>query len=151
MVAPFRRQDYTNPADRALLNDRPISAGTTGPYAPANSDPEWYKQPFVSRLYKQPPTKDFFQQVYSADEASKSQASIAALKDKPKFSNKGDQTIASDFLDKYIKGSVLLPEEKVTPENSPVLQSQQPVEGVGDTRVVVADRIKYPGESYGIS
>ena len=149
MVAPFR-QNYTKPDERALLTGKPVSAGTTGPYAPANADPEWFKHPFVSQVYQQPPAKDFYQQAYSADDAQQSQKQIDSLDDQPNFADKGDQSLAKDFLSKYIQGGqrgLMPPEEQVTQQTIASIQSQQPGEGIGNGRVVAADRIKYPGSS----
>ena len=149
MVAPFS-QSYTKPDERALLTGRPVSAGTTGPYAPANADPASYRNQFVSQLKKNPPATNFYQQVYSAEDAARSQQHYDSLTDQPNFADKGDQQLAQDFLWKYMQGGQrgLMPiAEQVTPQTIASIQSQQPSQGIADGRVVAADRIKYPGAS----
>lgn len=148
------RQDYTKP-DAQVARDNPlgsqdprISVGTTGPYPPAKTDPSSYRQKFVTELSKNPPAQNFYSQVFSAKDAQDSQGRIDALGSKPIFPNSGDNTIAYDFLKKYKDAAVrkiMLPEEQINQDTIGPLMSQQPGEGIGNSKVTVAGKLKYAG------
>jgi hypothetical protein len=141
-------QRYGGPDDQALRDRKPIDAGTIGPYAPAGADPTSYKNQFVSQLKKNPPSQQFYDKVFSARDAEESQNKINSLSDQSNFSNSGDQALAKDFLAKYMQGGErgLVPkEEQINRQTIAAFQSQQPGQGVGDSSVTVASRIKYPG------
>ena len=143
-------QDYTEPDAQAFREGRPVEAGTTGPYAPAKADPESYKNQFISQLKKNPPSQQFYSQVFSAQDAQKSQSRIDSLGYDPNFSVPGDQALAKDFLSKYTQGGErgLLPQdEMITKQTIEAFQSQQPGQGIGDGNVTAASRIRYPGAS----
>jgi hypothetical protein len=141
-------QDYTKPDAQALRDGKQVSAGTTGPYSPAQSDPTAYKNQFISQLKKNPPSQQFYSQVFSAKDAEESQGRIDALSDTSNFSNPGDQSLAKDFLTKYTQGGErgLLPQDQmITRQTIAAFQSQQPGQGIGDGNVTAASRIRYPG------
>ena len=141
-------QRYGGPDDQALRDKRPVDAGTTGPYSPAGTDPTSYKNQFVSQLKKNPPSQQFYSQVFSAKDAEESQNKIDSLGSQSNFSNPGDQSLAKDFLAKYIQGGergLVPPEEQITNQTISAFQSQQPGQGIGDGNVTAASRIKYPG------
>lgn len=143
-------QNRTNPDEQAFAKGASIDAGTIGPYASSNADKFSYRDKFVSQLRKNPPAKNFYQQVWSADSAQDVQKRIDGLNDQPNFSNSGDQTIAKDFLSKYTEGVSrgLLPEdESISQKTISFLQTQQPGQGVNNQEVTVADRLNYPGKS----
>jgi hypothetical protein len=143
-------QDYTKPDAQALRDGKQVSAGTTGPYSPAQSDPAAYKNQFISQLKKNPPSQKFYSQVFSAKDAEESQNRIDSLGDNSDFSHPGDQAIAKDFLTKYVQGGErgLLPQDQmITRQTIAAFQSQQPGQGIGDGNVTAASRIKYPGSS----
>jgi len=143
-------QDYTKPDAQALRDKKQVAAGTTGPYSPAQSDPTAYKNQFISQLKKNPPSQQFYSQVFSAKDAEESQNRINALGDQSNFSTPGDQALAKDFLSKYTQGGQrgLVPQdEMITRETIAAFQSQQPGQGIGDGNVTAASRIKYPGAS----
>lgn len=143
-------QRYGGPDDQALRDKKPVDAGTTGPYSPAGADPTSYKNQFVSQLKKNPPSQQFYSQVFSAKDAEESQNKINSLSGKSNFSNSGDQALAKDFLTKYTQGGErgLVPqEEMISRETIAAFQSQQPGQGIGDGNVTAASRIRYPGAS----
>jgi hypothetical protein len=143
-------QRYTGPDDQGLRDRKPVDAGTTGPYSPAGADPTSYKNQFVSQLKKNPPSQQFYSQVFSAKDAEESQNKINSLSGKSNFSNSGDQALAKDFLTKYTQGGErgLVPqEEMISRETIAAFQSQQPGQGIGDSNVTAASRIRYPGAS----
>lgn len=144
------RRDNSNPDDQAFRDGKQIHSGTLGPYAPANSDPTSYKNKFISELRSNPPSYDFYSKVFSAQDAQQSQSKIDALGVQPNFINAGDQTLAQDFLIKYLQGGQrgLVPrDEMVTQQTIANIQSQQPGQGIGDSRITAADKIRYPGAS----
>ena len=142
-------QRYGGPDDQALRDKRPIDAGTTGPYAPAGADPTAYKNQFVSQLKKNPPSQQFYSQVFSSQDAEQSQRVFDSLGDQSNFSNPGDQALAQDFLAKYIQGGdrgLVPPEEQITRETIAGFQRQQPGQGIGDSRVTnVSGRMGFAG------
>lgn len=144
------QQDSTKPDAQAVRDKDSISAGTTGPYAPANSNPASYRNKFVSELKKNPPSYNFYSQVFSAQDAQESQNKINSLGPEPNFPNPGDRRLAKDFLDKYTQGGErgLVPQNQmITQQTVAAFQSQQPGQGIGDGNVTAASRIKYPGAS----
>ena len=146
------KQRYTGPGE--TLRDDPdrkfVSAGTTGPYSPARTDPSSYRNAFVAKFKKNSASRGFeiYDKVFSAKDAEESQNKIDSLGGESNFSNFGDQALAKDFLAKYTQGGErgLVPEdEMITRETIAAFQSQQPGQGIGDSRVTAASRIKYPG------
>jgi len=143
-------QNRTNPDEQAFAKGASIDAGTLGLYPRSSTDPGSYRDKFVSQLRKNPPAKNFYQQVWSADSVQDVQKKIDGLNDQPNFFNPGDQAIAKDFLSKYTEGISrgLLPEdESVSQKTIASLQTQQPGQGVNNQEVTVADRLNYPGKS----
>lgn len=142
-------QRYGGPDDQALRDKRPVDAGTTGPYSPAGTDPTSYKNQFVSQLKKNPPSQQFYSQVFSAKDAEESQNKIDSLGSQSNFSNPGDQSLAKDFLAKYIQGGergLVPPEEQITQQTIAGFQREQPGQGIGDSRVTnVAGRMGFAG------
>ena len=142
-------QRYTGPDDQALRDKKPIDAGTTGPYSPAGADPTSYKNQFVSQLKKNPASQQFYSQVFSAKDAEQSQNIINSLGGQPNFSNPGDQALAKTFLARYIQGGergLVPPEEQITQQTIAAFQSQQPGQGIGDSRVTnVSGRMGFAG------
>jgi len=142
-------QRYGGPDDQALRDKRPVDAGTTGPYSPAGTDPTSYKNQFVSQLKKNPPSQQFYSQVFSAKDAEQSQNKIDSLGTQSNFSNPGDQALAKDFLAKYIQGGergLVPPEEQITQQTIAGFQREQPGQGIGDSRVTnVAGRMGFAG------
>ena len=142
-------QRYGGPDDQALRDKRPVDAGTTGPYSPAGTDPTSYKNQFVSQLKKNPPSQQFYSQVFSAKDAEESQNKIDSLGRQSNFSNPGDQSLAKDFLAKYIQGGergLVPPEEQITQQTIAGFQREQPGQGIGDSRVTnVAGRMGFAG------
>ena len=142
-------QRYGGPDDQALRDKKPVDAGTTGPYSPAGADPTSYKNQFVSQLKKNPPSQQFYSQVFSSQDAEQSQNIIDSLGDQSNFSNPGDQALAQDFLSKYIQGGdrgLVPPEEQITRETIAGFQRQQPGQGIGDSRVTnVSGRMGFAG------
>jgi len=149
VTQPFSR-NYTGLDDQAVRSGKSAAAGTTGPNAPANTDPASYRNQFVSQLKKNPPAANFYQQVFSSQSAEEQQNNIDNLRDQPNFSNSGDQALAKDFLAKYTEGGQrgLMPmDEQINQQTIAAFQSQQPGQGIGDGNVTAASRIKYPGAS----
>jgi hypothetical protein len=143
-------QRYAGPDDQAVRDKKPVASGTTGPYSPASTDPTSYKNQFVSALRKNPPSEQFYSQVFSAKDAEESQSKLNSLGGESNFSNSGDQALAKDFLTKYTQGGDrgLVPQDQmITHETIAAFQSQQPGQGIGDSNVTAASRIKYPGAS----
>lgn len=144
-------RNLSNPDDQAVYKGKPVDSGVTGPYAPANTDPTSYKNQFVSQLRKNPPSKTFYQQLYSSDSAKEVQSRLDSLTDEPNFSNAGDQTLAKDFLKKYKQGveqrGLIPQEEAISRETIAAFQSQQPGQNIGDGNVTAASKIRYPGAS----
>jgi len=146
-------QRYSGPDDQSVRDDpnrKSVAAGTTGPYSPAGADPTSYKNKFVSELKKNPPSQQFYSQVFSAKDAEESQNRIDSFTDKSNFSNSGDQSLAKDFLNKYTQGGErgLMPmDEQINQQTIAAFQSQQPGQGIGDGNVTAASRIRYPGAS----
>ena len=142
-------QRYGGPDDQVLRDKRPVDAGTTGPYSPAGTDPTSYKNQFVSQLKKNPPSQQFYSQVFSAKDAEESQNKIDSLGSQANFSNPGDQSLAKDFLAKYIQGGergLVPPEEQITQQTIAGFQREQPGQGIGDSRVTnVAGRMGFAG------
>lgn len=143
-------RNLSNPDDQAVYRGLPIEAGTTGPYAPADSDPASYRKKFVAEVRKNPPAKNFYQQVYSSDQAQQAQGQLDYLSNQPNFPNPNDQILAQDFLAKYTQGSqrgLIPPEQTISQATIAAFQSQQPGQGIGDGNVTAAGKIKYPGAS----
>jgi hypothetical protein len=146
-------QRYDGPDDQGVRDDpnrTRVAAGTTGPYSPAGADPTSYKNKFVSELKKNPPSQQFYSQVFSAKDAEESQSKINSLDNKSNFSNSGDQALAKDFLNKYTQGGNrgLVPQdEMINQQTIAAFQSQQPGQGIGNGNVTAASRMKYPGAS----
>lgn len=150
MAVQMFDQNRSKPDDQAVLKNKPIAAGTTGPYAPANTDPAAYRNQFVAQLKKNPPADNFYQQAFSADSAQQKQQQIDGLTNDPNFANSGDQTLAKDFLTKYTQGAQrgLVPQDETISQHTiAAFQSQQPGQGIGDGNVTAAGRMKYPGAS----
>lgn len=148
-MASFK-QDYTSPAAQAFRDKRRVDSGTVGPYAPANTDPTAYKNPYVAKQDDNPDSKNFYQQAWSSDSTGKTQSWIDGLGNNPNFSNPGDQALAKDFLAKYIQGGergLVPPEEQITKQTISAFQSKQPGQGIGDGNVTAASRMRYPGAS----
>jgi hypothetical protein len=146
----FFSQNYTKPDEQALRDKNSVSANTTGPNAPANTDPTSYRNKFVSELKKNPPSHEFYSQVFSAKDAQDTQHKINGLTDQPNFSNSGDQSLAKDFVSKYADGvkRSLVPEDQAINQHTiAAFQAQQPGQGIGDTSVSASSKIKYPGAS----
>jgi hypothetical protein len=146
----FFSQNYTKPDEQALRDKNSVSANTTGPNAPANTDPTTYRNKFVSELKKNPPSHEFYSQVFSAKDAQDTQHKINGLTDQPNFSNPGDQSLAKDFVSKYADGvkRSLVPEDQAINQHTiAAFQAQQPGQGIGDTSVSASSKIKYPGAS----
>jgi hypothetical protein len=142
-------QKYTGPDDQAIRDKKPIDAGTIGPYSPAGADPTSYKNQFVSQLKKNPASQQFYSQVFSAKDAEQSQNTINSLGGQSNFSNPGDQALAKDFLSKYREGverGMLSRDDMITQETIAAFQSQQPGQGIGDSRVTnVSGRMGFAG------
>jgi hypothetical protein len=141
-------QRYTGPDDQALRDKKPVDAGTTGPYSPAGADPTSYKNQFVSQLKKNPPSQQFYSQVFSAKDAEESQNRINSLGDQSNFSNSGDQALALKFVKDYAEGvnrGLVPQDEMISGQTIAAFQSQQPGQGIGNSTVTAASRIKYPG------
>ena len=143
-------QRYGGPDDQALRDRKPIDAGTIGPYSPTGSNPESYKNDFAVQAKKyNPPSRQFYSQVFSAKDAEESQNKIDSLGSQSNFSNPGDQSLAKDFLAKYIQGGergLVPPEEQITRETIAGFQREQPGQGIGDSRVTnVAGRMGFAG------
>lgn len=141
-------QRYTGPDDQALRDKKPVDAGTTGPYSPAGADPTSYKNQFVSQLKKNPPSQQFYSQVFSAKDAEESQNRINSLGDQSNFSNSGDQALALKFVKDYAEGvnrGLVPQDEMISGQTIAAFQSQQPGQGIGNSNVTAASRIKYPG------
>jgi hypothetical protein len=146
----FFSQDYTNPNAQAVRDKKSVSANTTGPNAPAKTDPTSYRNAFVTELNKNPPSRELYSQVFSAKDAEDTQHKIDGLSDQPNFTNKGDQAIAKDFVKKYAEGvdrDLLSKDDAINQQTIAAYQAQQPGQGIGDTAVAASSRIKYPGAS----
>lgn len=148
-MVQFFDQNYTSPDAQALRRGARVDAGTTGPNAPANTDPHSYKNPFVSALNKQPPTKNFYNQVYSSQEAEAAQNRIDNLGSMPLFQQPGDQQLAVDFLNKYALGAQRgLVNQPISQQTVAMLQTQTPNQGMAEGKAVnAAHRMNYPGKS----
>lgn len=150
MALPPFDQDRTNLDDQAVFKNKPIPAGTTGPYAPAKTDPASYRNQFISQLRRNPPANKFYDQVFSAQSAQTAQQEIQKLTNQPNFTTPGDQRLAQDFLSKYAVGAQrgLIPEDQMISQHTiAAFQRQQPGQGIGDGNVTAAARINYPGKS----
>jgi hypothetical protein len=149
MAAGLFDRDYTKPDAQAVRDGTSVAAGTTGPYAPANTDPKAHLNKFVSDLRQNPGAKDMYNtNVYSAESAQQSQEKIDGLTAVPNFANKGDQALASDWFSKYLTGvqrNLIPPDEMVSVNTISNIQSQQPGQGVGNTPYTAASRINPPG------
>ena len=144
-------QDYSSPSDQAVRDKRSVSANTTGPNAPAKTDPASYRNEFVAKFKDSNPRSfEIYSQVFSAKDAQDTQQKIDGLSDQPNFTDKGDQAIAKDFVSKYAEGvkRALLPEdEAINQQTIAAYQAKQPGQGIDDIAVAAASRIKYPGAS----
>ena len=143
-------QNRTKPDDQAVYKNKPISAGTTGPNAPANTDPASYRNQFVQQIRKNPPAKNFYKQVFSSQSAQTAQEEMQRLTNQPNFINPQDQLLAKDFLNKYIVGTnrgLIPPDQMISQQTIAAFQSQQPGQGIGDGNVTAAAKINYPGKS----
>jgi len=149
MAAALFDKDYTKPDAQAVRDSTSIAAGTTGPNAPATTDPKAYLNKFVSDLNKNPGAKNIYNtDVYSAESAQQAQEKIDGLTSTPNFANKGDQALASDWFSKYLTGvqrNLIPPDEMVSVNTISNIQSQQPGQGVGNTPYTAASRINPPG------
>jgi lipopolysaccharide export system protein LptC len=147
-LQPFD-QNRTNPDDQAVFKNKPIAAGTTGPYAPAKTDPASYRNQFVSQLRRNPPANKFYDQVFSAQSAQTAQQEIQKLTNQPNFTTPGDQKLAQDFLNKYTVGAQrgLIPQDQMISQNTiAAFQSQQPGQGIGDGNVTAASKMRFSGD-----
>ena len=144
-------QNYSSPSDQAVRDKKSVSANTTGPNAPAKTDPTSYRNAFVEGLKENNPLSfKIYSQVFSAKDAEDTQHKIDGLDDQPDFINRGDQALAKDFVSKYAEGvkRALLPEdEAINQQTIAAYQAKQPGQGIGDIAVAASSRIKYPGAS----
>lgn len=144
----FFSQDYTNPNAQAVRDKKSVSANTTGPNAPAKTDPTSYRNAFVAELKKNPPSRELYSQVFSAKDAEDTQHKIDGLNDQPNFTNKGDQALAKDFVGKYAEGvkrSLLPEDEAINQQTIAAYQAKQPGQGLNDSAVRASRIIEYPG------
>ena len=144
----FFSQDYTNPNAQAVRDKKSVSANTTGPNAPAKTDPTSYRNAFVTELNKNPPSRELYSQVFSAKDAEDTQHKIDGLSDQPNFTNKGDQAIAKDFVKKYAEGvdrDLLSKDDAINQQTIAAYQAKQPGQGLNDSAVRASRIIEYPG------
>jgi hypothetical protein len=149
------KQNYQGLDDQSLRDDPDktrVAAGTTGPYAPVKTDPASYRNAFAANLKRNSASRglEIYDKVFSAKDAEESQRRIDSFNNNSNFSNPGDQALAKDFLAKYAQGGErgLVPQdEMINHQTIAAFQSQQPGQGIGDSNVTAASRIKYPGAS----
>ena len=147
MTAPLFSQNFPHLTDQAVHKGQPVDQGTLGKFAPVNADPEWYKKPFVSNLYKQPDAKGFYQQSYDDKSAAKTQGFINSLGSDPSWSEPNTQDWSKSFLSKYTIDNGLVPQdEKVSQATIASIQSQQPGD-INAPGTLASDKMKYPGAS----
>jgi hypothetical protein len=144
-------QNYSSPSDQAVRDKRSISANTTGPNAPAKTDPASYRNEFVAKFKDSNPRSfEIYSQVFSAKDAEDTQHKIDGLNDQPNFTNKGDQAIAKRFVEMYAKGverNLLSEDEAINQQTIAAYQAKQPGQGIGDIAVDASSRIKFAGAS----
>jgi len=142
-------QNYSSPSDQAVRDKKSVSANTTGPNAPAKTDPTSYRKAFVEGLKDNNPLSfKIYSQVFSAKDAEDTQHKIDGLNDQPNFINKVDQALAKDFVSKYAEGvkRALLPEdEAINQQTIAAYQAKQPGQGVDDIAVDTSSRITFAG------
>lgn len=154
MLPPFsKRRD--DPADKAFAEGRrPGDRNQLGPYPSAIGSVQDFKNEFISQRFN-PDKKDFWQQAFSQETATQSQAklNIASLSDEPNFPEPLN-TLARDFLMKYSGPGGAIDRELIDPGSAITKDTIAPL-----TREPVALRIgdrdpnvvgKFPG-SGGVS
>lgn len=147
MTAPLFNQNYSNPAEKAVRDNRFVNNGTLGPFAPANTDPEWYKKPFVSDLRKQPDSKGFYDQTYDDKTAAQTQGFIDSLGANPSWKDENTQGWSQNFLSKYMVDNGLVPQDqKISQATLAGIQSQAPAD-INAPGTLASSKMKYPGAS----
>lgn len=100
---PFSK-DFSSPAEQAWKKGWSPYNETLGPYRGSDSDPKAFTNRFISSMEaKNPDYKGFYGQVFSADDAERSQQKIdnAYKSSVAQFDVEEDNNIANDFLNKY--------------------------------------------------
>ena len=123
-------KDYTSPADQAWRTGEGPDKGTLGPNRKSDTDPNSFKDAFVSKLRDNPGYKNFYNgSVFSADTAAVSQQKIddESKTSDSTFKNPGDKSLADDFRTKYVEGvsrGLIQEEDAVTPDNLKAFTSE---------------------------
>lgn len=125
-------KDYTSPSDQAWRDGKSPYNETIGPYRSTN--PESFRNNFVSELNKNPDFKGFYQQAFGSDTAQESQEKIdrASQSKKASFVDDRNNSLANDFLTKYSEGVArgLVEEDRaVFPENLAKLVTENATSG----------------------
>jgi len=145
MQAPYS-QDYTGPADQARRAGKSPDVGILGPNPKSASDPNSFKNDFISRYKLNPDSKTFYSQgIFSGATADLSQQKYDEADGTPYFANLNDQTLANDFITKYSTGIArgLIEEDRaITASSVDQFRTKKPMEGLRDSNVVSG---KFPG------
>jgi hypothetical protein len=131
-------KDYTSPADQAWRTGKGPDRGTLGPNRKTDTDPESFKDSFVSKLRDNPGYKNFYNgSVFSADTAELSQQKIndESKTTNATFKDPNDTNLANDFLTKYSEGvsrGLIEEEDAVTPDNLARLTGEPAAAGASE-------------------
>ena len=148
MAGPLFNQNFPHLTDQAVFKGQPINNGTLGPFAAVNQGDQ---NPWRSAYAKQPEAADFSKQQYTDDEAKQSLTKIKSFGSQPAWSDGNDQNWSSSFLSKYTIDNGLIPQDqKVSQAALAGIQSQQPAQ-VNQPGTILADKLKPPGQSFGIT
>lgn len=145
MASAYSR-DYTSPADQAYRSGKAPDIGILGPNPKSETDPNAFKNDFISRYKLSPDSKTFYKQgIFSGDTAIASQQKIDEADGTPNFANPDDQELAQDFVFKYTKGidrGLVEQDRAITAASLDQFRSKKPMEDLRDSNVVSG---KFPG------
>jgi hypothetical protein len=148
-------QRYDGPDDQGVRDDpnrARVAAGTTGPYSPAKTDPNSWRNVYVANFKKSSASRglEIYDKVFSAKDAEESQNRIDSLNDQSNFSNSGDQALALKFVKDYSEGvnrGLVPQDEMINHQTIAPFQSQQPGQNVGPNASWNAgNKMDYPGK-----
>lgn len=128
----FFSKNSTSPSEQAWRTGKPPDNQTLGPNK--NLGPDSFRNKFVARVRENPDFDGFYQQVFGAETAQRSQDKLnnASVTNEALFIDERNNALANDFLGKYYKGvsrGLIEEDRAVFPENLSRLVTENAIAG----------------------